>query len=59
MSNVRWTLGGIAAVLGLQIGGCAIPVKVPEVALDTMAFRKAEVIRESRSTHERASCARL
>ena len=48
MSNVRWTLGGIAAVLGLQIGGCAIPVKVPEVALDTMAFRKAEVIRDPR-----------
>ena len=48
MSNVRWTLGGIATVLGLQIGGCAIPVKVPEVALDTMAFRKAEVIREPR-----------
>ncbi len=46
MSTVRWMLAGLTAVLGFQLGGCAIPVKVPEVALDTMAFRKAEVIRE-------------
>ena len=42
MTKVLW---GIIGAVGL-LGGCTLPVKVPEVALDPPAFRRADVVQE-------------